>query len=228
MGKYIKKILISFNVICLYVFALALLGDESQFQNAELNTFMVPKYNLKTKKLEYILRGKKAKTVGTDIKIIDAKLEVIGDDGKSIKIVVTTPEAVYNKIANNIKGDKEVHYRSLQMDADGVGFAANILNKKLHIDKNVELVIYQKGRKKETEKISLINPDKSDHKEAFEKIKNINLDMTAEADSKTMTKVVVPETQVETDTEVFPDTGIVEPDRLISPETGTADDADTN
>ena len=149
--NYTKLFKIIFICILAAVGANLSADNTSQLQNIDMKTFMVPKYNINTKKLEYILTGKNAQTVGTLVKIDDAKLEAIGKDGKSIDIVITTPEAFYDRVADNVKGDKDVHYRSLQMDADGVGFVVNNLNKTIHIDKNVKMWIYQNGRGKKAE-----------------------------------------------------------------------------
>ena len=177
MGRCNKKI---FKII-LFSLSLAICGTvladgASQLQDAELKTFMVPKYNLETKKLEYILTGKDAETIGTLVKINDAKLEVLGKEGKSIDIVITTPEAFYDRVADTIKGDKDVHYRSLQMDADGVGFNVSNLNKTIHIEKDVKMWIYQKGRGKQSEAAQKKN-DKNESK------KSGIIDLTDEPDS---------------------------------------------
>ena len=182
MGRCNKKIFkITLFSLSLAICGTVLADGASQLQDAELKTFMVPKYNLETKKLEYILTGKDAETVGTLVKIVDAKLEVLGKDGKSIDIVITTPEAFYDRVADTVKGDKDVHYRSLQMDADGVGFNVSNLNKTIHIEKDVKMWIYQKGRGKQSE----VAHKKSEKKEADKKEskKSGTIDLTDEADS---------------------------------------------
>ena len=143
MGNTSIKICTVLGLMILTLFSAVMMADNaSQLQNAESKAFITPKFNEVTNKLEYILTGENGETVGTLLKIDDARLEIIGNDGKSIDIVITSPEAFYDRVADYIKGDKDVHYRSLKMDGDGVGFRMSNVNKTLHILHDVKLIIY--------------------------------------------------------------------------------------
>jgi hypothetical protein len=162
MGRFNSRIYAGLIIFFMCFSSCILLGDSaSQLQDAELKTFMTPKYNPETKKLEYILTGKNAETVGTLIRIEDARLEIIGPDGNSITTVITTPEAYYDRVADYVKGYKPVHYRSLQMDGDGIGFRLSNIDKKLTIDKDVKLFIYQNNTVKVEKKSDVKNKNES-------------------------------------------------------------------
>ena len=197
MGKFNNKIFTGLIIFSVVFFSSMLLGDpNSQLQDVELKSFITPKYNAETKKLEYILTGKNAETVGTFIKIEDVKIVIIGSDGESITTVITTPEAFYDRVADYIKGEKPVHYRSLKMDGDGIGFRYNNVTKVLHINKDVELTIYSDKTVKaiETgavEKDRIYIDDDSDTQVKEEKISEKRDRISTEDDSDTKVKEVM-------------------------------------
>lgn len=108
---------------------------------ASMRNFVKPQYNEKTHLLEYVLTGTDAKTEGSIIEISNARIEIIGADGKTVKAVLTTPLAFYNQNTQFITGEKFIKFESLSFDADGVGFDASQVAQTLHIRKNVKLVI---------------------------------------------------------------------------------------
>lgn len=57
-----------------------------------------------------------------------------------------TPEGVYDKNARTLRGDKSVHFRSRELDIDGVGFDAFHDRRFVHIRSNVRLVIRPEAR----------------------------------------------------------------------------------
>ena len=64
---------------------------------------------------------------------------MIGQDGHTITGVLTTPEAVYNRVTKFISGNGNIEFESLQCTAKGVGFDMSQLSKTLHIRKDVRL-----------------------------------------------------------------------------------------
>ena len=114
---------------------------EDMFKNVSMNKLVSPKYNEKTNKLEYILTGNDAQTIGAFIKITTAKIEMIGENGTNINSVITTPVAFFNRATEIIRGDKPIHYRSLAINGDGIGFDCNMKTQLVHVRKNVTMLI---------------------------------------------------------------------------------------
>ena len=108
---------------------------------ASMRNFVKPHYNEKTHLLEYVLTGTDAKTEGGVIEIINARIEIIGADGKTVRAVLTTPIAFYNQTTQFITGDQAIKFESLSFDADGIGFDASQAGQTLHIRKNVKLIV---------------------------------------------------------------------------------------
>ncbi len=126
-------------VLNLFPFSSPLAG--SAFENVSMKKFTSPKYNEETHKLEYIVTGSNAKTIGAYIKMTNVKIEMIGSMGESIDSVITTPEAFYNRTSQLVKGDKPIHYQSLAANIDGIGFDCNMKTQLFHIRKNVKMLI---------------------------------------------------------------------------------------
>jgi hypothetical protein len=150
MEQFNKKIYSGPSLTFFYLALIAMLNllplssviaAESGFENVSMKKFISPKYNEETNKLEFILTGKAAKTIGAFIKITFVKLDIIGSEGKNITGVVTTPEAFFNRATQIIKGDKPIHYQSLAATIDGVGFDCSMKTQLLHIRKNVRMLI---------------------------------------------------------------------------------------
>jgi len=109
--------------------------------NVSLNQFTIPKYNEKTNKLEYILSGEKAISVGAFIKMSEVRIEFIGGNGVDIIGVITTPVAFFSQASDLAQGDKPIHYQSLELEVDGIGFDCNLKTQLLHIRRKVILVL---------------------------------------------------------------------------------------
>ena len=137
MGFINSKIFIITALLGMCFCAVSNVGDIT----ASMRSFVKPQYNEKTLLLEYVLTGTDAKTEGGVIEINNARIEIIGADGKTIRGVLTTPVAFYNQTTQFIKGDKAIKFESLSFDADGIGFDASQIAQTLHIRKNVKLVI---------------------------------------------------------------------------------------
>ena len=152
MEQFIKKIysgffLIFFDVMLFMILNLIIISPamaESGFENVSMKKFISPKYNEKTEKLEYILTGTNAQTVGAFIKITDVRIDMVGPDGKSINNVITTPEAFFNRATEIVRSDKPIKYQSLPAIIDGVGFDCNMKTQLFHIRKNVKMLITSK------------------------------------------------------------------------------------
>ena len=150
MERFNKKIYsgIPLTVFCLILIAIlslfsfsSAIAEVNGLTNMSMKDFVSPKYSETTKKLQYILTGKRAQTVGAFLKITDARIDVIGKYGKKVTSIVTTPEAFYNQETQIIKGDKPIHYQSLGTVIDGVGFDCNMKTQLLHIRNNVKMLI---------------------------------------------------------------------------------------
>lgn len=109
--------------------------------DVSLNKFTIPKYNEKTDQLEYILSGEKAVSAGAFIKMSDVKIEIIGKGGNNIIGVITTPVAFFSQATDLAQGDKPIHYQSLDLEVDGIGFDCNLKTQLLHIRRKVVLVL---------------------------------------------------------------------------------------
>jgi hypothetical protein len=150
MGRFNKKIysgkllvpcfLTLSSILSLFSFSSAA-AESEEFEKVTMKKFISPKFNAKATKLEYLISGKNARTIGAFVKIDDAKIEMISEDGKNVTSVVTTPEAFYNRTTEKIKGDKPIHYQSLTAIIDGVGFDSDLKKKFLHIRRNVKMLI---------------------------------------------------------------------------------------
>jgi hypothetical protein len=161
MGKLNSKIFIALFVAAIF----ARMPGRAEIYTASTKNFVKPQYNDKTHLLEYVITGTNAKTEGNVMEITDARIEIIGDDGKTVRGVISTPLAFYNQATQFISGDKPIKFESLSFDASGVGFDASQAVQTLHIRKNVKLVIksgediksqfaISKGLEKDSEKAS--------------------------------------------------------------------------
>ncbi|MCP4180073.1 MAG: LPS export ABC transporter periplasmic protein LptC [bacterium] len=149
MEQHSKKLYVKlFITSIILLFALAAkAADESGLMNANLMNFMTPQYNKKTQKLECIITGTDAKTVGSAYLLSNVVLKLIGKDGKSIQAVITTPKALYNQATGFISGNKWIKLQALEYDAQGVGFDASQITETLHIRNDVKLTIKNSGNK---------------------------------------------------------------------------------
>jgi len=137
MGFINSKIFIITILLGMCVSAVSKVEDIA----ASMKSFVKPQYNEKTHLLEYVLTGTDAKTECGIIEINNARMEIIGADGKTVKGVLTTPVAFYNQSTQVITGDQAIKFESLSFDAEGIGFDASQIAQTLHIRKNVKLVI---------------------------------------------------------------------------------------
>ncbi len=137
-----------FFVLCFMIATTNAIDEDSA--SVILNDFKLPEYNKNTKQLEFIVYGEKAETIGIQINLTDVKVEWVDNDINKVKATITAPEAVYDKVTKMIKGDKEVHFRSPEMDADGIGFDADYEKQTIHIRSNVR--VFLKQDLQETEK----------------------------------------------------------------------------
>lgn len=137
------KILISLSTLAV-ILALAahcLVASEDELAGVTVKNFKKPDYNEKTGKLNYIIYGENAKTVGTLVKMEKVKIDFMEPDEKTIKGVITSPEADYDRAAKLIRGDREVLYSSPAVEAQGMGFDADQARQIVHIRKDVRVTI---------------------------------------------------------------------------------------
>lgn len=65
--------------------------------------------------------------------------------------LIASPEAVFDRVNQTIKGDDKIMFRSRFLDIDGVGFDGENQNRTIHIRKNVKVVVrYQFALLKKT------------------------------------------------------------------------------
>jgi len=117
-----------------------------------VKNFKTAEYNEKNNRLEYVLSGKNARTEGIRVNLQDVKLELIDEkDGKTVKAVVTSPEAVYDRARKSISGDTRVTLKADNVVAEGIGFDAGGIGQNIHIRRDVKVVVnssaplFQKG-----------------------------------------------------------------------------------
>ena len=137
MGFINSKIFIIIALLGVFFYSVGKAEDIT----ASMRNFVKPQYNDKTHLLEYVLTGTDASMEGGIIEITNARIEIIGVDGKTVRAVITTPVAFYNQATQFITGDKFIKFESLSFDADGVGFDVSQIAQTLHIRKNMKLVI---------------------------------------------------------------------------------------
>ncbi len=140
MGRTDKKIC-TCMLLSVLMLSFAARSTEMEDANVVLSDFKLPEYNKDSKELEFIVSGKKAKTVGVMIDLDDVQVDWVEKDIKNVKATITSPSAVYDRATKMIKGDEEVHFRSLEMDADGIGFDANHEKQIIHIRSNVKVTL---------------------------------------------------------------------------------------
>ena len=127
-----------------------------------VKNFKTAEYNEKNNRLEYILAGKNARTEGIRVNLQEVRLELVDDkDGKTVKAVVTSPEAVYDRARKSVSGDKKVTLTADNVVAEGIGFDAGGIGQNIHIRRDVRVVVnssaplFQKGaegKDKQTER----------------------------------------------------------------------------
>ena len=167
MERFNKKIYTGSPLTFFYLALIAMLNllpfssataEDSGFENVSMKKFISPKYNEKTHKLEYIMTGSDAQTIGAFIKITNARIEMVDKNGKTITSVITTPEAFFNRATEIIRGDKPIHYQSLAMTIDGIGFDSNMKTQLFHIRKNVEMLITSTNSPEDQKDVSPVLP----------------------------------------------------------------------
>ncbi len=135
MGRY--NVTLSGLIIFLFLFPpfsdLVKAQEHEQEEGFEIYGFTIPGYNSETGKLEYVIRGKKAEKLGVMVNLEDVRIDWVEGEISAVKAVVFTPSAVYNYATKEIKGEKQIHYRSPEMDVDGVGFDIDQDAQLLHI-----------------------------------------------------------------------------------------------
>jgi hypothetical protein len=165
MERHSKKLYVKLLFVSIFLLFAGIIeaADDSGVMNANLMNFLTPQYNKKTQKLECIITGTNAKTVGSGYLLSNVVLKLIGKDGKSIQAVITTPSALYDKATGFISGDKWIKLESLEYDAQGVGFDASQITGTLHIRKDVKLTI-KNSSGKSSFNMGIGSPNKSDNK----------------------------------------------------------------
>ncbi len=140
MGKYFTKISVIISILSFTLTAPTIYGDSSAILSGAMVDFTKPFYNPKTNQLEYIITGKDAKIDGALYKIYGVKIQIIGDAGKAVVRIISTPEAEYNQATGFISGDKKITFESLECDATGIGFDANQTLETIHIRNDVKII----------------------------------------------------------------------------------------
>ena len=141
MGRFDAKIfliiLVLSGIFLFFYNAVAGNGETSVI----LYDFKLPEYNKDTGDLDCIIYGQKAQTMDIRINLDHLKVEWVGKDQNDIKGTVTTTKGVYDRSTKIIQGDEEVHFRSLSMDVDGVGFDADQKKETIHIRSKVKVIL---------------------------------------------------------------------------------------
>ena len=140
MGRINEKIFI-FLILLSFLLPFVAKTAEMEDANVVLTDFKLPEYNKDTKALEFIVYGDKARTVGVLVNLEGVKIEMLENDIKKVKGTVTSPTAVYDRATKIVKGDEEVHLRSPEMDADGVGFDSDYEKQIIHIRSKVKVTL---------------------------------------------------------------------------------------
>lgn len=130
-----------FVVIAIFAFCFSASPAEVEDASVVLSDFKLPEYNKNTKELEFIISGAKARTMGVLINLSDVKIDWVDKDIHNVKATVTTPSAVYDRVTKTIRGDEALHFRSPEMDADGIGFDADYEKQTIHIRSNVRVIL---------------------------------------------------------------------------------------
>ena len=195
MERFNKKIytgtLLTFlNLILIMILSFlscsSAIADEG-FKNVSMKEFTSPKYNEKTHKLEYILTGKDAETIGAFIKITDAEIKIVGKGGATINSIITTPEAFFNRATQIIKGDKAIHYQSLGTTIDGIGFDSNMKTQLFHVRKNVRVLFTSENPSQDQNDALPVQP--SSNKKVQTETKNTKIEKISDKD-KTLQKTI--------------------------------------
>jgi len=171
MGKYFTILSVIISAFSFILVSPTIYGDSSAVLSGAMVDFTKPFYNPKTNQLEYIITGKDAKIDGAVYKIYGVKIQIIGDDGKAVVRVISTPEAEYNQATGFISGDKKITFESLECDATGIGFDANQVLETIHIRNDVKIILKDTKKNNTTSlntSITQTNQDKADSN----KIKN--------------------------------------------------------
>ncbi len=122
--------------------ACRLSASDNELTGVVVKNFKKPDYSEKTGKLSYILYGENAKTVGAIVKMQKVRLEFMESDEKTVKGIIISPEADYDRAAKLVKGDCEVQYQAPTIDARGLGFDADEKRQIVHIRKDVKVTIH--------------------------------------------------------------------------------------
>jgi len=73
-------------------------------------------------------------------------------DKDCVRAFISSPSAVYDRTNEMLRGDEEVHFRSPEMDIDGIGFDADKERKFIHVRSKVKVII--KGFRSDAESSS--------------------------------------------------------------------------
>ena len=82
-----------------------------------------------------------AQTAAIFVNLEQVKVEWMEKETDKIRAVITTPVAVFERSTKIIRGDEEVHFRSGEMDADGIGFDADQEKQTIHIRSKVKVLL---------------------------------------------------------------------------------------
>lgn len=140
MGRIYGKMFFCLIIVCL-ILPLAAKTAEMEDADVVLTDFKLPEYNKETKKLEFIVYGDKARTVGVLVNLEGVKIELVEDDIKRVKATVTSPTAIYDRATKIVKGDDEVYLKSPEMDAEGIGFDSDYEKQIIHIRSKVKVIL---------------------------------------------------------------------------------------
>lgn len=114
---------------------------EKDVTDLVIKNFKTADYDVKSGKLRFILSGKNARKEGVNARMKDLKLDLMSNDGKKVKAIITAPEAVFDRSRKVAFGDKEVHLRASNISVDGVGFDASESTRRIHIHSQVKVII---------------------------------------------------------------------------------------
>lgn len=116
-----------------------------------------------------ILKGMKSPAAGDHdlTALVSGRLYPLHTDYKLIRefwyniphsqALISSSSAVYDKNKRTMTGEESVHFRSRDMDVDGIGFDASQESKFVHIRKNVRVVYRPYARELTAESKKLLN-----------------------------------------------------------------------
>lgn len=121
------------SALSLFAFAVFPAMAQNELGEVTIENFRTAEFNEKSGKPEFILYGKEARSEGVLVHMRDVRVELLGEDGKTLKAVITTPEADYDRADKVVRGKREVKCVASNLRAEGVGFDAREKTQMVHI-----------------------------------------------------------------------------------------------